>query len=133
MNIEQDITSELYRLRQTAVRMDALFRIPRTNITVGLDNIFGLVPIVGDAVALAPSLWIIWQARKLGATNGALAYMLLNSTLDFAVGAIPVVGDIFDMVYNANIRNVMALERNLDKIATAAKPVQTARTPVRIA
>ncbi len=123
MTIEQDITFEMNRLRKTAANMDALFRIPRTNVTVGLDNILGVVPIVGDMAALAPSVWIIWKAKEMGATRGALAYMIMNTTVDFVVGSIPIAGDIFDMVYNANIRNVAALERNLNKTAHAAKEV----------
>lgn len=125
MNIEQDITFEMTRLRKTAANMDALFRIPRTKITVGLDNILGLVPVVGDAAALLPSLWIIWQARKLGATPGALAYMLMNTLIDLVIGSIPIIGDIFDVLYNANVRNVNALERNLTKTADLAKSVRT--------
>ena len=78
---------------------------------------------VGDMAALAPSVWIIWKAKEMGATRGALAYMIMNTTVDFVVGSIPIAGDIFDMVYNANIRNVAALERNLNKTAHAAKEV----------
>lgn len=127
MNIAQDITFELTRLRKTAANMDALFRIPGTKITVGLDSILGLIPVVGDAAALGPSLWIIWRAKQLGATPGALAYMLLNTLIDFVIGSIPIVGDIFDMIYNANIRNVAALEINLDKKAARARMVRTAQ------
>ncbi len=123
MNIEQDIDFELARLRKLAWRMDALFYIPRTNISIGLDNILGLIPVVGDLAALAPSVYIIHRARQLGATPGALAYMVLNALLDFAFGSIPVVGDIFDVLYNANIRNYKVLERNLNKIAAGATPV----------
>ena len=123
MNITQDLDSELAVLRNTARRMDALFYIPRTRISVGLDNLFGLIPVVGDLLALGPALWIVWRARKLGATPGTLAYMTVNVTLDFAIGAIPIVGDIFDMLYNANIRNYRALERNLNVKAAAARTI----------
>ena len=126
MNIEQNIDLELARLRKVAWRMDALFYIPRTNISVGLDNIVGLVPVVGDALTALPSLWLIYEARKLGASPGTLAYMMLNTILDLFVGMVPVIGDIFDVVYNANIRNYRALERNLNKKAAHAKTVRTA-------
>ena len=126
MNIQYDIDFELARLRKLAWRMDALFYIPGTNISVGLDNLVGLVPVVGDAATALPSVWMINRARKLGASPGALAYMIFNTALDFAIGAIPVVGDIFDVIYNANIRNYRALERSLNKKAARAKPVQTA-------
>ena len=130
MNIEQNIDLELERLRNVAWRMDALFYIPRTNISVGLDNIVGLVPVVGDALAALPSLWMIFEARRLGASPGTLAYMLFNTILDFFVGMVPVVGDIFDVLYNANIRNFRALERSLNKKAARAKTVRTASKSV---
>jgi hypothetical protein len=126
MHIEQNIDHELDRLRKLAWRMDALFTVPRTNITVGLDNLVGLVPVVGDALTALPSLWLINEARKLGASPGTLAYMTLNTILDAFVGMVPVVGDIFDVLYNANIRNFRALERNLNKKAARAKTVRTA-------
>ncbi len=125
MNIEQDIDFELARLRRLAYRMDAIFFIPGTNISIGLDNILGLVPVVGDFLALLPSAWTIRRAHGLGATPGTLAYMTMNTVLDFVIGSIPVIGDIFDAIYNANIRNFKALERNLNKKAARAKPVRT--------
>ncbi len=138
MNIEQHLDSELSRLRKTARRMDALFYIPRTRISIGFDNILGLIPVVGDLLALGPALWMVWKARQLGATPGALAYMLFNVMLDVVVGSIPIFGDIFDMLYNANIRNYRALERNLNLQAAGARTVydpatltpQTQRPPL---
>jgi hypothetical protein len=125
MNIEQhNIDEELRKLRQVAWKMDALFYIPRTNISVGLDNIIGLVPVVGDIIALAPSVWMIHRAHKLGATPGALAYMIANTTADLVIGSVPIIGDLFDMLYNANIRNYRALERNLEKKAAMAREVR---------
>lgn len=105
--------------------MDALFYIPHTNISVGLDSILGLIPVVGDTLAVAPSLYMIYKAYKLGATPGALAYMLFNTVMDLLIGSIPIIGDIFDIVYNANIRNYRALERNLNKQARRAREVRT--------
>lgn len=127
MNIEQDLDLELQKLRKIAWRMDALFYIPRTNISLGLDNILGLIPVVGDLIALGPSAYLIWKAHKLGATPGTLAYMTLNTVADFIVGSIPVIGDIFDAIYNANIRNYRALEGNLNKKAARARSVRTAK------
>lgn len=107
--------------------MDALFYIPRTNISVGLDNIIGLIPVVGDIAAFVPSAWLIWRAHKLGATHGALAYMTLNTLADLLIGAIPIIGDLFDLLNNANIRNYRALEVNLNCRAARAAPVQGER------
>ena len=123
MHIEQDIDFELKKLRKLAWRMDALFYIPRTNISVGLDNILGLIPIIGDTITLAPSIYLIYRAKQLGATSGTLAYMIGNTLIDYVIGSIPIVGDIFDVVYNANIRNYRALERSLNRTAENARRV----------
>ena len=126
MNIEQNMEFELARLRTIARRMDALFYVPGTRISIGLDNILGIIPLIGDMLCLGPSVWMVWKAHKLGATPGTLAYMSLNVFLDFAIGTIPLVGDIFDVLYNANIRNYRAFERNLNRKVAAAQPVAPA-------
>ncbi len=126
MNMAQDIDRELQRLRRVAWRMDALFFIPGTNFSVGLDNILGLVPVVGDLVTVAPSAWMIWKARQLGATPGALAYMTCNLLADMLIGSIPIIGDVFDVAYNSNIRNYRLLEANLNRKAARATEVRTA-------
>jgi len=123
MHIEQNLDLELQKLRKLAWRMDALFYIPRTNISVGLDNILGLIPAVGDTLALAPAVYLIYKAKQLGATPGTLAYMIGNTVVDLVIGSIPVIGDIFDVIYNANIRNYRALERNLNRQAEDATAV----------
>ncbi|MDF1873037.1 DUF4112 domain-containing protein [Vannielia sp.] len=118
------IEDEIARLHSLARRMDAIFRIPGTRIDVGLDSLLGLVPVVGDTAAALPSLYIIWKSHRLGATPGALAFMALNTGIDWAIGAVPLVGDVFDAAYNANIRNVALLERNLAKQAARARPLK---------
>jgi hypothetical protein len=120
---EQNIDDELRRLREIAWRMDALFYIPKTNFSVGLDNILGLIPVIGDVATMAPSIWMIWKARKLGATPGAIAYMVSNLLTDMVVGSIPLIGDIFDVAYNANIRNYRLLEKNLNRQAFDAEQI----------
>lgn len=129
MTIQNHLDDDLRQLRVVAMRMDALFVIPGTRVTVGLDNILGLVPMLGDLFALAPSVWIIYRAHQIDATPGTVAYMSLNTTLDFVVGSIPIVGDIFDVLYNANLRNYAALETNLNRRAARASEVQTNRIP----
>lgn len=129
MNIQYDIDEELRRLRKVAMRMDALFYIPRTRISIGLDNIIGLVPVVGDVASVVPSVWMIHRAYKIGATPGTIAYMCLNTTLDLVIGSIPIIGDVFDVVYNANLRNYRALETNLNKRTARAKDVREGRLP----
>ena len=121
---QQDINTELEKLKIVARRLDALFRIPGTRLTVGLDNILGLLPVIGDAAAMAPAIWLVWKARQLGATPGAIAFMILNLLVDLVIGSIPVIGDVFDIAYNANIRNIRLLERNINTRAEKAQAVQ---------
>lgn len=126
---EQHIDAELKRLRNVAWRMDALFFIPRTNFSIGLDNIFGLVPVIGDLATMGHSLWIVWKGWRLGATPGAVAFMLLNILADTLIGSIPLIGGIFDIWYNSNIRNVRLLEKNLAKRAASAAYATQRPTP----
>ncbi|MFY0633097.1 MAG: DUF4112 domain-containing protein [Vannielia sp.] len=126
------IDAEIAALHRLARRMDAIFRIPGTSVDVGLDTFLGLIPVVGDTLAAAPSAYIIYKAHRLGATPGALAYMGFNMALDWSIGSIPVIGDIFDAAYNANIRNVSLLEKNLAKQAARARDVSARRPEIRL-
>ena len=119
MNIEAAPT-DYERVLRTARRMDALVRIPGTNMRVGLDSLLGLVPVAGDVLALLPSLWILWHARRLGARRRTLARMAANVALDAGIGTIPLAGDLFDLFYKANLRNVALLERDMTRQKTSA-------------
>ncbi|QQA41378.1 DUF4112 domain-containing protein [Pelagovum pacificum] len=117
------LEEELTRIRRVAWRMDAICYVPGTNLSLGLDNLFGLIPVVGDALSLAPSIWMIHHAHKIGATPGAIAYMIANLVVDVLIGSVPLIGDLFDIAYNANIRNYRLLEKNLARRAERARVV----------
>ena len=93
----------------------ALVRIPGTRIRVGLDSMLGLVPGIGDLLALVPAGYIVAQAARMGATPSLLVRMGANIGLDAAIGAVPLIGDIFDIGWKANRRNVGLLRRHLDR------------------
>jgi hypothetical protein len=95
--------------------MDEAFRIPGTNIRIGWDTIIGLVPGIGDAATAAMSLYLIHQARQAGASKWMITRMLGNVGLDLTLGAIPLLGDAFDMFFKSNRRNARLLKRHLDK------------------
>lgn len=103
------------RLETLARLLDVAFIVPGTNIRYGIDGIIGLIPIVGDLITTAISLWLVREARALGAPWHLTARMLGNVALDGVVGIIPVVGDAFDVMFRANIRNVRILRKWLDK------------------
>ena len=111
--LESSADDDLDRLERFAELLDAEFRVPGTNFRFGLDPLVGLLPGVGDSAMAMASLWIVYEARRLGASRATLARMLGNVAVDALVGVIPVVGDIFDASYRANRRNVALLRRSL--------------------
>jgi len=109
------VDQELERLEQLASKMDSLFRVPGTNIRIGADSLIGLVPGIGDALTLAPAGWIIWKAREMGAPPALLTRMGANAAIDALFGSIPLVGDVFDVGWKANLRNVKLLRQHLEQ------------------
>jgi hypothetical protein len=107
----------LARLDAVARLLDIAFILPGTNIRYGIDGIIGLIPVVGDIIATALSLWLVREARTLGAPWYVTARMLGNVAIQGVVGAVPVAGDAFDVLFRANIRNVRLLRRWMDKQA----------------
>ena len=106
---------DLARLRWLATTMDSAYTIPMIGTRLGWDAILGLVPVVGDALAIAPSLYIMKEAHRMGVPAWTLGRMGLNTGIDLAIGAIPLVGDIFDIGWRSKSRNVDLLERHLQR------------------
>jgi hypothetical protein len=104
--------SSLARLRRYAYWLDSGIRIPGLRWRIGLDSILGLVPGVGDTAGAVLGGWVFVEALRLGVPAPTLARMLVNLALDSTVGAVPVLGDLFDFVWKANIRNIALLERH---------------------
>ena len=107
--------ADLARLRKLARSMDSAFRLPIVGVRVGWDSIIGLVPGVGDALTLLPSAFILRESHRLGAPKPLLARMVVNTGIDFAIGSIPLVGDLFDIGWKSKIRNVDLLHKHLAK------------------
>ncbi|MBR0958232.1 DUF4112 domain-containing protein [Bradyrhizobium japonicum] len=103
------------RLEAIAKLLDVAFILPGTNIRYGIDGLIGLIPVVGDIITTAISLWLVREARALGAPWYITARMLGNVALDGVVGMVPFAGDAFDVMFRANMRNVRLLRRWLDK------------------
>jgi hypothetical protein len=111
---DRETRRRVERLERLAWWLDDRFRIPGTNITFGLDSLIGLVPGVGDSAAALGAAYFIVQAYQLGLPRGVLFRMAFNVLLDLAVGSIPLLGDIFDVGFKANRRNMALLKRHLD-------------------
>jgi hypothetical protein len=106
------LESELRDLERVADWMDTRFKIPGTEIRFGLDGLLGLVPGIGDGVLALPALYLIARARGMGAPTHVQARMAGNVVLDLLIGAVPLVGDLFDIGYKANTRNVRLLREH---------------------
>ena len=106
------------RLQRLARLLDSEFQLPGTRWRIGLDPLIGLVPGIGDTAGAAISLWLIAEAGRLGVPSATLLKMLLNVLVDTTVGSIPLLGDIFDAGYKANLRNLELLERALFRART---------------
>jgi hypothetical protein len=106
-----DIPADLRRARLLAELLDAEFEL--AGIRFGLDALVGLVPVIGDTVALLTALYPLYLARKHALPRRALVRMLGNLAIDYIGGLVPVIGDIFDIAFKANLRNLRVLEQYL--------------------
>ena len=104
---------EIKRLADVARWMDSAFRIPGTRITLGLDAVIGLIPVIGDTAGLVIGLWIVSRAHKLGVPTPTLLRMLGNLGIDWALGAVPLAGDFVDIFWKANQRNIALLDKEV--------------------
>ena len=109
--------NRLSRLMDTAIPLPGGYRI-------GWDGIIGLVPGVGDVAGMLVSLYIVAGARRSGASGATLIRMLLNVGIEALIGAVPIVGDFFDLVFKANTRNMKILNRQLDQPTAIARGSQ---------
>lgn len=100
-------------LELLAAWMDGVFRVPVVGWRFGLDAILGLLPGVGDTASSVASLYILSAAHRYGVTRATLLRMALNVVLDTVVGALPLVGDVFDVYWKSNQRNVAILKRHM--------------------
>lgn len=101
------------QLNKLATLLDSQFAIPGTRIRFGLDAILGLIPGAGDAIGALLSLWVVISGIRMGASIGSVFKMLINIGIELVLGAVPLLGDIFDVAWQANNRNVTLLREEL--------------------
>jgi len=104
-----DLVADLTRARWLAHLLDAKWKL--FGVRVGLDGIIGFVPVVGDTILLVAALFPIYVAKRHNLGNDVIARMLLNVAIDYFSGLVPIIGDVFDVLYRANLRNLAILER----------------------
>jgi len=104
-NVAPDWAERLVRF------LDDGFTIPGTRFRIGFDAILGLVPPLGDVVTTASSVALLWVAWKRELPYSLMGRMMVNLAIDSIVGAVPIVGDLFDIVFKANRRNLDLIEQ----------------------
>ncbi|WP_230281861.1 DUF4112 domain-containing protein [Croceicoccus sp. Ery15] len=110
-----DPASVRQRVEMLERMLERSFRIPGINYPVGLDAIAGLIPVVGDLITAAMGAYIVWEARNLGMPKWKIWHMGANVAFDTAVGAVPLVGDAFDLLFRSNTKNLKIIRKHLDK------------------
>ena len=101
------------RLLTLSRLLDSAVEVPVLGTRVGLDALLGLVPVAGDLLSAALGLYLVAQARELGASRWLQARMIGNLALDAALGVVPVAGDLADVWFKAHLRNLRLLQKEL--------------------
>jgi len=114
---QQKIDAAIKRLERFSKLTDSSIRIPFTQFKVGVDAIIGLVPVIGDAIGVLLSSYVLFEAHRVGASKAIKLKMIVNIIIDFFGGLIPIFGDFFDAFFKANTRNTTLLKDYLIKHA----------------
>jgi hypothetical protein len=103
------------RLDRLATLLDTVLVIPGTSIRFGADAILGLVPGIGDVVTTALSGYIVYAAHRLGAPQHLIMRMIANVAFDSVITVVPVAGNVADVFFRANRRNMRLLREWLER------------------
>ena len=111
---QEEKQAALARLNRFSQMADNAIGIPFTRFRIGLEPIIGLVPVLGDLAGLLMSCYVLLEAHRAGASPRVKQQMVRNMLIDFFGGLVPVVGDIFDFAWKANVRNTQLLREHLE-------------------
>ncbi|MDF2734622.1 MAG: conserved rane protein of unknown function [Chloroflexota bacterium] len=100
------------RIERVTHALDELVGVPGTSVKVGLDPIVGLIPVVGDVISGVVGTWVIAEAARFGIPRIVVARMTVNLVVDLAIGLIPFLGDLFDLAFRSNSRNLALFRRH---------------------
>ena len=107
--------ASLRRLETIARLLDGRWTIPGTGIRFGADALLSLLPAIGPVAGTAVSAYLLWEARRLGASAGLLLRMASNIGMDTLISAVPVAGAVGDVFFRANLRNMALLRSHLER------------------
>jgi hypothetical protein len=120
---QDDKQAALARLNRFSQMADNAIVIPFTRFRIGLEPIIGLVPVLGDLAGLLMSCYVLLEAHRAGASPRVKQQMVRNMLIDFFGGLVPVVGDVFDFAWKANVRNTQLLREHLEtELSVQQKP-----------
>ncbi|HVS31650.1 MAG TPA: DUF4112 domain-containing protein [Thermoanaerobaculia bacterium] len=112
---DENLPPDLQRLRAFASLLDEAVRIPGVNRRVGLDAALGLIPGVGDVITAVMSAWIISGALRHRVPTPKVLRMIWYVIVDLLFGAIPLAGDVLDMLFKQNVRNMKILMQHRNR------------------
>ncbi len=107
-----DVEATMKRLRWLANFLDTAIRLPG-GFRFGADSIIGLAPGIGDLATAGIACYFVYEGRRLGLPKTALAAMAGNVVLDLVLGATPILGDLADTWFKANVRNLAIIEKHV--------------------
>ena len=115
MNEEQKELNEekLLRLKRLSHKLDEAFTVPGTERKIGIDPIIGLIPGGGDLIGGVLSIYIMYAGIGMGVSRAVIIRMFGNVALEFVIGCIPIIGDLFDATWKSNQRNVKLIENSV--------------------
>ena len=104
--------------------LERMIELPIVRRKIGLDAIAGVIPVAGDLLTAGLGIYLVWEGRNLGLSRWQQWRMVANIGFDTAIGAVLLAGDLFDLLFRSNSRNLRIIRRHLDKHFPATKVVE---------
>lgn len=98
-------TARVQRIEKLAELLDSKFTLPGTTIKFGWDALIGFIPVAGDTLTLLPQCYFLYEVLRMKVGWRVVARMLLNVVIDWLIGSIPLLGDLFDVAFKSNLMN----------------------------
>ena len=125
---DEKLPADLVALRKFSILMDEAVGIPGTKFRFGLDPLLSLIPGIGDVISALLSAWIVAGALRHRVPMRKICLMVFNILLDMTVGEIPLLGNLFDVVFEENMINMRILMRHRNRQLPPRKLSEVAGT-----